>query len=102
MSQVIRFVSEGETETRKLPWGLQERAETGVWFGDVSTRTHEVSSLYDIEWIGNETRSRYSIPFPSIPGSGYSRVHVPQQYPSTGSNSEKAITVRASRERGRI
>ena len=45
MSQIIRLQSAGEAETRKLPWGLQERVEMGAWPGEVSTLTQEVKNL---------------------------------------------------------
>ena len=45
MSHVIRLLSAGEAETRKLPWGLQESDIMGAWPGDVSTRTQLVRNL---------------------------------------------------------
>lgn len=45
MSQVIKLLSAGEAEIRKLPWGLQEIDVTGAWPGDVSTRTQLARNL---------------------------------------------------------
>ena len=49
MSHVIRLLSAGEAETRKLPWGLQESDVMGVWPGEVSTRTQLVRNLRERE-----------------------------------------------------
>ena len=58
MSQVIRLLSAGEAETRKLPWGLQESDVTGAWPGEVSTRTQLVRNLQKRERERERVRER--------------------------------------------
>ena len=43
--QTTSLGSRGEAEMSRFPQGLQERLVTGLWPGELSTRTHDVTNL---------------------------------------------------------